>query len=156
MSGRNPMIVLTDFILDHKLSCLSHWVGLGQHFSICDRLGRVGLGNSVDGFGWVGSRKMDPWTTLYQTTLNLHLCQNCCCCYETILSSSHRMWPNHTKLYASCLENVPTFRAMCLSNISRFQWKNCKHVPEDTSNKSMWQVPTLPKICASTTFGNLK
>jgi len=27
-------------------------------------LGWVGLGQSADGLGWVGSHKMDPWTTL--------------------------------------------------------------------------------------------
>ena len=27
----------------------------------------VGLGQSADGLGWIGSHKMDPWTTLHQT-----------------------------------------------------------------------------------------
>ena len=27
-------------------------------------MGRVGLGQSADGLGWIGSHKMDPWTTL--------------------------------------------------------------------------------------------
>ena len=27
-------------------------------------VGRVGLGQSADGLGWIGSHKMDPWTTL--------------------------------------------------------------------------------------------
>ena len=27
-------------------------------------LGWVGLGHSADGLGWIGSNKMDPWTTL--------------------------------------------------------------------------------------------
>jgi len=29
-------------------------------------LGWVGLGQSADGFVWIGSDKMDPWTTLVQ------------------------------------------------------------------------------------------
>jgi len=29
-------------------------------------LGWVGLGQSADGVGWIGSHKMDPWTTLSQ------------------------------------------------------------------------------------------
>jgi len=28
-------------------------------------LGWVGLGQSADGLGWIGSHKMDPWTTLW-------------------------------------------------------------------------------------------
>ena len=27
-------------------------------------MGWVGLGQSADGLGWIGSHKMDPWTTL--------------------------------------------------------------------------------------------
>jgi len=27
-------------------------------------VGWVGLGQSADGLGWIGSHKMDPWTTL--------------------------------------------------------------------------------------------
>jgi len=33
------------------------WVGLGW----------VGLGQSADGLGWIGSHEMDPWTTLLET-----------------------------------------------------------------------------------------
>ena len=50
------------------------WVGLGQDFSVFGGLGLVqifplvvglvGLGQSADGLGWIGSHKMDPWTTL--------------------------------------------------------------------------------------------
>jgi len=29
-------------------------------------LGWVGLDQSADGLGWIGSHKMDPWTTLVQ------------------------------------------------------------------------------------------
>jgi len=32
-------------------------------------LGWVGLGQSADGLGWIGSHKMDPWTTLVQLSL---------------------------------------------------------------------------------------
>ena len=36
------------------------WVGFGW----------VGLGQSADGLGWIGSHKMDPWTTLaYSDTI---------------------------------------------------------------------------------------
>jgi len=31
----------------------------------------VGLGQPVDGLGWIGSHKMDPWTTLIQLALRL-------------------------------------------------------------------------------------
>ena len=34
-------------------------VGLGPNFSTCS-----GLGQSADGLGWIGSHKIDPWTTL--------------------------------------------------------------------------------------------
>jgi len=37
-------------------------IGLGPIFSLV--VGWVGLGQSADGLGWVGSHKMDPWTTL--------------------------------------------------------------------------------------------
>jgi len=40
------------------------WVGLGPIFSLI--VGWVGLGQSADGMGWVGSHKMDPWTTLVE------------------------------------------------------------------------------------------
>ena len=39
-------------------------IGLGEILSLV--VGWVGLGQSADGFGWVGSHKMDPWTTLQQ------------------------------------------------------------------------------------------
>jgi len=41
-----------------------YWVGSGwvQIFSLV--VGWVGLGQSADGLSWVGSHKMDPWTTL--------------------------------------------------------------------------------------------
>jgi len=32
-------------------------------------LGWVGLGQSANGLGWVGSHKMDPWTTLSDPVL---------------------------------------------------------------------------------------
>jgi len=36
-------------------------------------VGWVGLGQSADGLGWIGSHKMDPWTTLMQfITLSVH------------------------------------------------------------------------------------
>ena len=40
------------------------WVGLGWVEIFQLAVGRVGLGLSIDGSGWVGSQKMDPWTTL--------------------------------------------------------------------------------------------
>jgi len=40
------------------------WVGLGPDFSTCSGLGWVALGQSGDGLSWIGSHKMDPWTTL--------------------------------------------------------------------------------------------
>jgi len=39
------------------------WVGLGPNYSTCN--GWVGLGQSADGLVWIGSHKMDPWTTLW-------------------------------------------------------------------------------------------
>ena len=43
-------------------------IGLGQVGSKFFPLvvGRVGSGQSPDGLGWIGSHKMDPWTTLVQ------------------------------------------------------------------------------------------
>jgi len=38
------------------------WVGLGPIFSLV--VGWVGLCQSVDGLGWIGSHKVDPRTTL--------------------------------------------------------------------------------------------
>jgi len=45
-----------------------YWVGSGwvQIFSLV--VGWVGLGQLADRLGWVGSHKMDPWTTLDCTT----------------------------------------------------------------------------------------
>jgi len=37
-------------------------IGLGPNFSLV--VGWVGLGQSADGLGWVGSHKMDPGTNL--------------------------------------------------------------------------------------------
>jgi len=37
---------------------------MGPNFSTCSGLGWVVLGQSVDGLGWIGSHKMDTWTTL--------------------------------------------------------------------------------------------
>ena len=37
-------------------------------------VGWVGLGQSGDGLGWIGSHKMDPWTTLRQTWQNGLVC----------------------------------------------------------------------------------
>ena len=39
-------------------------IGLGRVGSKWFRLWWVGLGQSADGLGWIGSHKMDPWTTL--------------------------------------------------------------------------------------------
>jgi len=39
-------------------------VELGPDFSTCSDLGRVGLSQSADGLGWIGSHKMDPWTLM--------------------------------------------------------------------------------------------
>jgi len=41
------------------------WVVLGPNFSTCSGLSWVtwvGLDQSADGLGWIGSHKMDPWT----------------------------------------------------------------------------------------------
>jgi len=40
------------------------WIGSGwvQIFPLVK--GWIGLGQSADGLGWIGSHKMDPWTTL--------------------------------------------------------------------------------------------
>ena len=39
-------------------------VGLGRDFSVFGGFGLVGLGQSADVLGWIGSNKMDQWTTL--------------------------------------------------------------------------------------------
>jgi len=39
-------------------------------------VGWVGLGQSADGLGWIGSHKMDPWTTLIQAALDSQLALN--------------------------------------------------------------------------------
>jgi len=36
-------------------------------------LGWVGLGQSADGLGWIGSHKMDPWTTLSRVRENIYI-----------------------------------------------------------------------------------
>jgi len=41
-----------------------YWVGSGWVQFLSLVVGWVGLGQSADGLGWVGSHKMDPWTTL--------------------------------------------------------------------------------------------
>jgi len=42
-------------------------IGLGRVGSKFFHLQWVGLGQSADGLGWIGSHKMDPWTTLTGT-----------------------------------------------------------------------------------------
>jgi len=44
------------------LNCKLRCIGLGRVGSKI--LGWVELGQSADGLGWIGSHKMDPWTTL--------------------------------------------------------------------------------------------
>ena len=44
------------------LNCKPRCIGLGRVGSKI--LGWVELGQSADGLGWIGSHKMDPWTTL--------------------------------------------------------------------------------------------
>jgi len=39
------------------------WVGLGWVQSFMLILGRVGLGHFTCGWGWVGSRKLDPFNS---------------------------------------------------------------------------------------------
>jgi len=36
----------------------------------------VGLGQSADGLGWIGSHKMDPWTTLIRCLHFTAACTN--------------------------------------------------------------------------------
>ena len=47
-----------------SMGWIDPWVGLGwvQMFPLV--VGWVGWGQSADGLGWIGSHKMDPWTTL--------------------------------------------------------------------------------------------
>ena len=39
-------------------------------------MGRVGLGQSADGFGWIGSHKMNPRTTLVHNVSFSLYCNN--------------------------------------------------------------------------------
>ena len=48
-----------------KLLVVLCWVGLGPNFPTCSGLGWVGLGQTADELGWIGSHKMDPWTALW-------------------------------------------------------------------------------------------
>jgi len=41
------------------------WVGMSPNFPTSSELG-LGLDPLADGLGWIGSHKMDPWTTLSQ------------------------------------------------------------------------------------------
>jgi len=45
---------------------IRHYQTLSSTVS-CTGSGRVGLGQSADGLGWIGSHKMDPWTSLLET-----------------------------------------------------------------------------------------
>jgi len=40
-----------------------HWVGSDWVLFCPLVVGWVGLGQSVDGLGWIETRKMDPWTS---------------------------------------------------------------------------------------------
>jgi len=44
---------------------LTHGLGWVEIFPLV--VGWVGLGQSADGLGWIGSHEMDPWTTLSQS-----------------------------------------------------------------------------------------
>jgi len=54
------------------------------------------------------------------------------------------------------LKSDNLFFALCLSNINHFSKKIGTHVLEKHLTKLLHKVPTLPKMCASTTLGNLK
>jgi len=70
-----------------------YWVESGwvQIFSLV--VGWVGLVQSADGLGWVGSHKMDPWTTL--------VCLSVCVCLSASISGNTR--PIFTKFCACYL-----------------------------------------------------
>ena len=51
---------------DRTLDQSCPWVGLTHGLGWVE-IFPLGLGQSANGFGWIGSDKMDQWTTLHQT-----------------------------------------------------------------------------------------
>jgi len=45
------------------------WAGLGWVKIFKFQLGMIGLAQQVNGLGWIGSHKMDSWTTLVDGSL---------------------------------------------------------------------------------------
>ena len=72
-------------------------VGLGPNFSSSSGLGWIGLGQSDDRLGWIGSHKMDPWTTLVQR-------QGRPGAGETICSRRWQFAANQTTCVSPCMD----------------------------------------------------
>jgi len=59
-------------------------IGLGRVGSKFFHLYWVGLGQSADGLGWIGSHKMDPWTTLWRAAVRLAKLEHVTIRYEML------------------------------------------------------------------------
>jgi len=61
--------------------------------------------------------------------------------------------------YTPCLRKKPTCQLIFCSVLVKYELisiKNDRRGLKEILNKTMQNVPTSPKICASTTLGNLK
>jgi len=73
--SKSTLKIWKDYVNAFKARLDKIWLHQAVKFVSCIGLGRVGsiffhlrwvvLGQSADGLGWVGSHKMDPWTTLW-------------------------------------------------------------------------------------------
>jgi len=85
-------------------------------------LGRVESGQSADGFGWIGSQKMDPWTTLryasavYAVVMCLSVCLSVCLSQVGVLSK--RLDESSWFLTGRLLFTYPT---LCFREFMYFQ-----------------------------------
>jgi len=68
LEGPGLGLVLGLWIVALTTTLLHRSIGLGWVEIIKSQLGWGGLGQPVDGLGWIGSHKMDPWTTLITTS----------------------------------------------------------------------------------------
>jgi len=97
---------------------IRHYQTLSSTVS-CTGSGRVGLGQSADGLGWIGSHKMDPWTSLLETK-PVSADQNYALRFGLGLEGLASVWRTNG-LQVRNLVSISTWRPLFRSQLSRSQ-----------------------------------